>query len=776
MFTKILKIITRAPNEPFPLPEAFTLRPKLSAPKTGRTISPFLAAPKTDFVNTEILCNPDHFYSCTALQSSIHDELLSVCCQIIYFHFGFKETKGETVHFSFELSNIEEIKFLFETQNAVENVDFHLVDVLNFDITVPVFPLPEIQDFIEEYQTLDLPNIVNIKFILNKSVIDGKTYTEESKKESKKSKKFIEAVYYTLKQKGIPMSAPEIYGMIADRFPYETAGLGARRVKEGIRSNMKRLGENSRFGKNELGKYYLRYIRLPEKVKKERVKKNENINIFDLIKPLLMPPLDSNFESQLEFPHNLYPYQVDGVRFLQEHTSALLGDEMGLGKSVQAITACRSLIRQGKITTALVICPKAVLTDWERKFWEWSPELRVRKISGNRDERQAQWRMPVHIHITTYDSLRNDFDEVNKRRRRNKSQQHFDLLVFDEIQKTKNPSAQVTKTVRKVTAIYRWGLSGTPLENKIEDLETICETLQPDIWEHFDFTENAYQSISLRRRARDVLKDLPEKMTDYIWLDLLPEQQRKYAEIESKGKEELKQFEKDATIIEVFSHVLALINHLKQICNIEPESGKSVKLDYLQNDLEQLTEEGNKALIFSQYPNVTLREIMPRLQQFHPRIYDGSLSDHQRNKIIDDFQDGDENKIMLISSKAGNAGITLTRANYVFHFDMWWNPAVTNQATGRVLRIGQKARTVFERFLLTRGTIEERIHEIVKEKQALFNQYVDDLSESEGSIRKFFTEDELFGLFGLQSPHSTKPQSVEPENNTENKFTCPFHG
>ncbi|MDR2755564.1 MAG: restriction endonuclease [Planctomycetaceae bacterium] len=756
---KILKIEINI-GARFPLPNTFTITPKpISAPKTDAIYYP-LTKPEIDFGRTEILCTPDNFYSCTALQSSIHDELLiSIRQQIIYFSFNFKETKDETVDFS------------FETQNVAENIDFHLVDVLNFDITVPVFSLPEIQDLADEYQAFALPNIVNIKFLLNKSIIDGKAYTEESKKESEKTKTLIDAVYHVLKQNGVPMSAPEIYHAIADQFPYESAGLGARRVKEGIKKNIDRFGERSRFGKDESGKYYIRF---PKKEQKEQVKKIKKINIFDLIQPLLMPPLDSNFDSQLAFSHDLYPYQVDGVRFLQEHTSALLGDEMGLGKSIQTITACRSLIRQGKIMTVLVICPKAVLTDWERKFWDWSPELLVRKISGNKEARQSQWRMPVHVRIVTYELLRNDFDEINKQRIRNKRKHHFDLLVLDEIQKTKNPAVQTTKMVRTVTAHYRWGLSGTPLENKIEDLETICETLQPDIWEHFDSLEDGYKSISLRRRARDVLKDLPEKMTDYIWLDLLPTQQQKYLAAESAGKEDLKQLGKDATKITIFSHVFALINHLQQICNIETESGESVKLEYLQNDLEQLTEEGNKALVFSKYPNVTLREMMPHLQQFNPHLYDGSLSDNQRNKIIDDFQNGNNSKIMLLSLKAGNAGITLTRANYVFHFDMWWNPSVSAQATGRVLRIGQKAETVFERFLLTRGTIEERIYEKVEEKKELFNHYVDDLSESEEGISKFFTEDDLFGLFGLQSPNSTKSSSVNLENNTETYLPDPL--
>ncbi|MDR1478569.1 MAG: restriction endonuclease, partial [Planctomycetaceae bacterium] len=183
-------------------------------------------------------------------------------------------------------------------------------------------------------------------------------------------------------------------------------------------------------------------------------------------------------------------------------------------------------------------------------------------------------------------------------------------------------------------------------------------------------------------------------------------------------------------------------------------------MDYLKDELQELIAENNKALIFSQYPNETLRKIEPELQEFNPAVYDGSLSDTARNRIVDSFQNKEDIKILLISLKAGNAGITLTRANYVYHFDMWWNPAVAAQAVGRALRIGQKANIVFERFLLTNGTIEERIYKKVKEKEALFNLVVDDLSEDEETTAsKILNEDDIFGLFGLNKPHSKESVS-----------------
>jgi SNF2 family DNA or RNA helicase len=237
------------------------------------------------------------------------------------------------------------------------------------------------------------------------------------------------------------------------------------------------------------------------------------------------------------------------------------------------------------------------------------------------------------------------------------------------------------------------------------------------------------------------MKDMPEKITHEVWLDLPKKQREAYISAEIRDIDNLEEMGERITL----HHVLAVIQKLKQICNYY--DGESVKLEHLLDELVDLTESGYKALVFSQYPNETLKKIQPKLWKFNPVVYEGSLSDARRTKIVRDFQETEENKVMLLSLRAGNTGITLTRANYVYHFDMWWNPATANQAVGRALRIGQK-KTVFERFLLTKGTIEERIYQKVKQKQALFNDIVDDLSDENAALKNF-TEDEIFGLLGL---------------------------
>jgi SNF2 family DNA or RNA helicase len=498
-----------------------------------------------------------------------------------------------------------------------------------------------------------------------------------------------------------------------------------------------------------------------------RYKNNDELepfNIFDIIFPSLQPPLGINYNNTISFFKPLYPFQVDGVKFLISNKSVLLGDEMGLGKSIQTITAARFLFREGKINSCCILCPKAVLTDWEKKIWDWAPELKVVKISGERNQREVLWNTPSHFYVCTYETILKDIEDnefldvYNEKNERHKA--NFGLIVYDEIQKTKNPQSKTTKAIRSLKSYYKWGLSGTPLENKVEDLIAICETIKPGIFKncHLDNISEiieTYKPIFLRRKKEDALIDLPPKETEEIWLDLSSNQRITYDLAEKEGLFEL---ESKGEFLNL-TYILALINKLKQICNYDISSDESIKLEYLIDDLEIITEEGRKALVFSQFPNQTLKKLLPALSDFNPIIYDGSLSDIQRSKIIDDFQSNPECKVLLISLKAGNSGITLTNANYVFQFDLWWNPAMSAQAVDRAHRIGQK-NTVFEKILLTNNTIEERIFEILKGKKKLFNDIVDNLSDTE-LLTETLTEKEIYSLFGLKKKVSFKKSETD---------------
>jgi len=463
--------------------------------------------------------------------------------------------------------------------------------------------------------------------------------------------------------------------------------------------------------------------------------------VFDDLYYLLLPPEESLHRVPLLFQEgqSCYPFQWDGIKFLVEHEQGLLADEMGLGKSIQAIVALRILFRLGRVKNALIVSPKSVLSDWEDKLISWASELRVVRVQGDKVTRKMLWRAPVHVFLINYETLKLDLKDKSVA-------PNFDIVVLDEIQRIKNPNTGITKAARMLSSPYRWGLSGTPLENKIDEIVSVFNFIKPGLFRPGDpmSPRNVRQRIRpyiLRRRKADALK-LPDKVIDEVWLDLTPNQRASYQKAEKEGVVELNKFGDTVTV----THVLALITKLKQICNVDLASGQSCKVDYLKDQLPQAVAKNDKVLIFSQYPEKTLAVVGPMLQEFNPSYYTGAMSERKRAEMVREFQGGDQCNVLLMSIKAGGLGLTLTRARYVFHFDLWWNPATATQAEDRAHRIGQ-TKTVFVNYLYSRNTIEERIYRMLKTKRALFNQVVDDLSDSH--LEKAITREELFSLFDL---------------------------
>jgi SNF2 family DNA or RNA helicase len=488
-----------------------------------------------------------------------------------------------------------------------------------------------------------------------------------------------------------------------------------------------------------------------------------NINPFYLILPSLYPESTFNFQGLLDFPTGkaLFPFQRNGVTFLLERENALLADEMGLGKSIQAITAVRLLFRARAIEKCLVICPKSVLTDWKGKFEEWASELRITKIQGPASSRRVLWARKSQVYLVTYDTLKEDVIDIGEEEA---VQLSFDLIILDEVQRIKNKSTQTFRAVNKIGGRIRWGLSGTPLENRVEDLTTIFSYLKPGLFRAYEvgspfYVKSAIKPFTLRRTKNVVLKDLPTKTHDKVLLELGTKQRAVYNLAERTGVIALKEKGKTVTV----THVMALVSKLKQICNIETASGESCKLEYVVDVLQNLDETGEKMVIFSQYPEKTLQLIKPRLQRFKPLIYQGSLTSRQREEVLKRFNEDEDMRVLLISLKAGGLGLTLTAANYVVHFDSWWNPATMSQAEDRTHRIGQ-TKNVFVASLITQGTVEERIQRILEEKRELFDEVVGEISDE--GLTRLLSEKELFGLFGLQR---TKKRSKSQEMSVSNR-------
>lgn len=469
---------------------------------------------------------------------------------------------------------------------------------------------------------------------------------------------------------------------------------------------------------------------------------------FDLPKAEEGPPPDPD-KFYAPPGEELYDYQQDGARFLMAHRVALLGDEMGLGKSIQAIAALRLLVRRGEVNRALILCPKTLVFDWYYKLRRWAPDLRVVPVEGPKRRREWYWRCQVHVNLIGYETWREDLKEKLT------DPSCFDLIMLDEIQRIKNPDTATHKAVARVDAPWRWGLSGTPLENKVEELLAIFAYLKPGLLP----VHKAYEAHGLhekigpyvlRRRKADVLRHLPAKEHRTVWLDLTLAQRMAYEAAERAGVMAIRQAGQSAAPM----IALALLTRLKQICNVDVPTGASCKAAYLEQELPGILERGEKALIFSQYPKVSLEPLLPRFERFGTLLFDGTLTDWNRQLLVHHFQQKEAPRVLAMSLKAGGVGITLTRANHVFHLDHWWNPAVAQQAEDRTHRIGQ-SRTVYVTSLLTRGTVEERIAELVARKKELFHAVMDPLTETESeaqearTLLKTLTREEILGLFGV---------------------------
>ena len=477
-------------------------------------------------------------------------------------------------------------------------------------------------------------------------------------------------------------------------------------------------------------------------------------SIFELLLPVLLPPPRTEFGQDLLMPQELYPFQNYGVRWLVENESALLADDMGLGKTVQAITAFRLLVRQGAAMQCLVICPKSVVTSWRHHFEEWAPDLQVATISGSKQVREFQWAAyagKTHALIVNYELLRGDAS---------KKVRNFDLIIADEVQRIKNPSTRTSQIVRRLPSKRRWGLTGTPLENRIEDVVVIMNFIKPEILSQATTVSQVRKKLKpyfLRRKKEDVLKQLPPISKDIRYVELDEAQRKTYEQAERTGRIEL---EKGTNI--TVQHVLALITKLKQICDFDPVTNKSGKLDWLDGYLETAVNEDSKVLVVSQFVD-TLDRLEPHFQKHFPLKFTGKLSTVQRDKVVEQFQNNSVNRVLLMSLRAGGVGITLTAANYVVLFDSWWNPAIMDQAIARTHRIGQEKK-VFATTLIAENTIEERIELLLEQKRSLFQSVIGDLSDA--GLQKVLSEEELFGLFDLkpkrlsQEKETTKPVAV----------------
>lgn len=486
---------------------------------------------------------------------------------------------------------------------------------------------------------------------------------------------------------------------------------------------------------------------------------SDDIGLAERLRALLGVPLDRLLPGEqtvLTWPAPLMDFQVEGVRALLGNDRLLLADDMGLGKTVQAIAAIRILCHRRDVTRALLIVPASLLDQWTREFARWAPELRLIPIRGAFRERSWQWRTDAHVALISYESFRAD---AAANRSTGPLRRMWDLVVIDEAQKIKNRDTDISREVKRLRRRRSWALTGTPLENQEDDLASILEFVDhtdhgaPRIYAPSRALLQRHQELQLRRKKQDVLTQLPPKQIITVRLPLQPAQRAAYERAERAGIIQLRQHGETLRI----AHILELITRLKQLCNRDPVSGESAKLADIRERLQTLIAEGHRALLFSQYTDdrFGVAAAARHLTAANPLTYTGALSGSARDAVIQRFKSDPRHQALILSLRAGGAGLNLQEASYVFHLDRWWNPAVERQAEDRAHRLGQSYPVTVIKYTCL-DTIEERIERVLAHKQHLFDEIVDDVSLD---LAARLTRDDLFGLFGLAAPDPRRAQT-----------------
>jgi SNF2 family DNA or RNA helicase len=452
----------------------------------------------------------------------------------------------------------------------------------------------------------------------------------------------------------------------------------------------------------------------------------------------------------------LRPYQLYGYSWLaflrRWGLGACLADDMGLGKTIQTISL---LLREKGTkkrlpTPVLLIAPTSVVTNWEREIGRFAPGLRTyvhRGVSRLRGEELRQAVKGQDVVLTSYPIARLDAEAIHSAR--------WLAVILDEAQNIKNPDAKQTQAIRKIEAEFRIALTGTPVENRLSELWSIMHFLNPGyLGPRKSFRQNFALPIErygdedairqlkqltapfiLRRVKTDprVISDLPDKVETKVYCTLTEEQATLYEAVVQDVMEQIE--EEEAQSVKRRGLVLSMMMQLKQICNhpvqylhqarkngsdasLEDRSGKLERLGEL---LEEILAENDRALIFTQFAEMggILADYLPRAFGAGTQFLHGGTPAKLRDQMVKRFQEDEHAPpIFILSLKAGGTGLNLTRANHVFHFDRWWNPAVEDQATDRAFRIGQKRNVQVHKFVTT-GTLEEMIDDMIESKKGL---------------------------------------------------------
>lgn len=459
---------------------------------------------------------------------------------------------------------------------------------------------------------------------------------------------------------------------------------------------------------------------------------------------------NENYQVPKDLNATLRDYQISGFEFFKTLSDyqfgGILADEMGLGKTIQTI----AFLLSNKDKKSIVITPTALIYNWKSELEKFAPTLKVGILHAVKSEREKILDNidNYDVILTTYTTYKNDIDKYENI--------NFDYCIIDEAQNIKNPDAIITKAIKKVNAKVRFALTGTPIENNLMELWSIFDFIMPGyLYNKSKFKstfvsndkniielKNLIKPFILRRTKKEVITELPDKIEQKIIIDLEKEHKRAYKGYVNLITRKIKENNQDN--ITVFSY----LTKLRQLC-LSPElmvknyQGKNSKLDILINIINDSSDE--KILVFSQFTKV-LEVIGKRLKEenISYSYLDGKTSAKDRVKLVEEFNTNN-NKVFLISLKAGGTGLNLTSANIVVHFDPWWNPAVEDQASDRAHRIGQK-NVVNVIKLIAKDTAEERVINLQETKKELIEDVINGNLDNSSTLKNL-SKDDIIDLF-----------------------------
>lgn len=497
-------------------------------------------------------------------------------------------------------------------------------------------------------------------------------------------------------------------------------------------------------------KYRAIYI---DSLKNSKYKNIETNNLFDEFISNFKKYKNLSVSFDKDDEKILRDYQKDGVKWLNTiykcDLGGILADEMGLGKSLQTITFIKQILKEKPLAKIIIVVPTALVYNWEKEFAKFAPQLKYVAVSDTVAKRQEIFanKDKYNIFITSYGLIRNDKDEYED--------MNFELCVVDEAQNIKNYQAATTREIKKIKAKCKIALTGTPVENNVTELWSIFDFIMPGYLnsvvkfrekyniknvdekglEVLNNLSNQIKPFILRRKKSDVVKSLPKKIENKIYIDLPDKQKMLYMKVLKDTKKEMDEMIRDGGFEKSRMKILQLLMKLRQIC-IDPSvmyenyTGDRIKIDELLRVVKESIENNHKILIFSSFKRVldNVKELFAKNDITYYMI-DGSVKSKDRMDMVDKFNNDDTN-CFLITLKSGGTGLNLIGADTVIHLDIWWNPQVENQATDRAHRIGQ-TKTVSVIKLVTKGTIEERIIELQDKKKILSENLIEGKSDSE---------------------------------------------